>query len=236
MSFDEKLKIIKIINETYDVKTFRLEKKNIDFVPGQYILVYLPFDDTKDEDRPFTFSSSPLKEYIEITVKKFGKITTIMHERLKVGEYLRLKGPFGESLNFDDSKDDIVFIAGGSGITPFKSIIDYIIDKKLKNKVFLFFSNRTEKDIIYREYLDKINKNNIKIINTLTNENWKGETGFINKELILKYIKNPKNYLYYICGPPGMVIAMKDMLKELGISESKLRIEDWQLPGKHDEE
>lgn len=238
MQFDEALKITGIIDETHDVKTFRLEKKSIDFIPGQYILVSLPdFEDIKDEDRPFTFSCSPSKDYVEITVKKFGKITTIMHEQLKVGNSLRLVGPFGESLNFDKStKGNIVFIAGGSGITPFKSIIDYIIEKQLPNKVFLFFSNRTQADIIYRDYWEQV-KQKVKVINALSNEEpkgWDGELGRIDKEMIQKYISGPKDYLYYICGPPPMTIAMKDMLRELGVPDSRSRIENWQLPGKHD--
>jgi NAD(P)H-flavin reductase len=72
------------------------------------------FPDIKYEERHFTFSCSPLQEYNQITVKKIGKITTTMHEMLKAGDRIRIKGPYGEGLNFDESiKEDLALIAGG---------------------------------------------------------------------------------------------------------------------------
>lgn len=237
-------KITKIKEETYDVKTFRLKlPKRINFIPGQYCLVsFIDKKKFESDPRPFTFTNSPTEEgdFIELTIKKMGEFTTTLHN-LKKGAKLKIDGPYGEALNFNNSiKDDIVFLAGGSGITPFISAIRYAIAKNLPNKMFLFFSNRTERDIIYEKELKRINKetNNIKIIHTLTNgwpEDWDGETGRINREMIEKYVKNPKEklLLWYICGPPPMVEAMKNILvEEMGIPKDRLRVEAWQLPGK----
>jgi NAD(P)H-flavin reductase len=234
MAFEELLTVKRIVQETPDVKSFRLEKKNIEFVPGQYCLASLP--DLTENEKPFTFSCSPLRPYVQLTIKKFGEVTTLIHDRLKVGDKLRLRGPFGEALKFDESvKEDIVLIAGGSGITPFMSIIEYAADKRLGNKIILFFSNRSEKEVIFRSRLEKIDK--ITFVNTLTNEKpegWRGELGYINKGMIEKHVKEPKKYLYYICGPPPMIEAVKKALTEIGVEESRFRIENWQLPGKHD--
>ncbi len=233
--------ITKIKKETYDVKTLRLNlTENIDFIPGQYCLVsMIGKEEFKGESKPFTFSSSPTqKGYIELTIKKIGKFTTAIHS-LKIGDKLKIEGSFGESLNFDESiKDNIVFLAGGSGITPFISSIRYAIAKHLPNNIILFFSNRTEKDIIYKKELGEINKDeNIKVINTLSSDvsdSWSGEKGRIDKEMIEKYVKNPKEKLWYICGPPPMVDSMKEILIKMNVSIERLRIEDWQVPGKHD--
>lgn len=227
--------IIKVKDETHDVKTFRLDKK-IDFIPCQYCLVSFP--DDEDEKKPFTFSNSPTDDFTELTVKKMGNFTTKLHQ-LKEGDRLSLTEPKGEALNFDESvKDDVVFIAGGSGITPFMSALRYAVAKKLKNDIILLFSNRTKNDIIYREELEEINKlSNITVINTLSDqipEDWHGEKGRIDKDMIEKYVDNPKEKLWYVCAPPPMVKAMKAILEDMNIPKDNWRIEDWEIAGKHD--
>lgn len=228
--------IIEIIDETPDVKTFRLRPKtSIDFIPGQYLLLSM-----NGEQRPFTFSSSPTeKEYFEITVKKMGKFTQTLHSILK-GTSVTVDGPLGESLKFDETvKQDVVFIAGGSGITPFMSAIRYAVAKSLPNKSALFFSNRTEQDIIFRKELDEINKSSktIKTIFTISDEiskDWKEESGRINQAMIEKYVKLPKKKLWYLCGPPPMIAAMKQILTDMKVPAKNLRIEEWQIRGKND--
>ena len=232
--------ITEIKEETHDVKTFRLSpSKRIDFLPGQYCLVsFINNREFADEQRPFTFSSSPTeKNFIEITVKDMGGFTTALH-RLAPGKRLLLDGPYGEKLNFDETvKENAVFLAGGSGITPFISAIRYSIAKNLQNKLLLIFSNRTEKDIIYREELSALNRDNIKIVYALSDEipeGWSGETGVISLEMIRRYVENPQEKLWYICGPPKMIDAMKEILRSMEISEKNLRIESWQISGKND--
>ena len=78
---------------------------------------------------------------------------------------------------------------------------------------------------------------NVKAILTLTNERpagWKGETGYIRPEMIKKFVPNPEVCLFYLCGPPPMTAAMKDMLKTMKVHESQWRVEDWEIPRKHD--
>ena len=234
--------IIKIKEETHDVRTFKLKLTNsIDFIPGQYCLVSIIGNkEPESEAKPFTFATSPTeKRFIELAIKKMGKFTAALHS-LVVGDKLKIEGPQGTSLNFDETlKDDIVFLAGGSGITPFISAIRYAIAKKLPNRITLLFSNRTADDIIYKKEFDEISRNNrnIKIINTITQDAPKqlpGEKGRIDRKMIERYVKNPKEKLWYVCGPPPMVSSMKEMLLGMGVPENRLKIEDWQLPGKHD--
>jgi len=234
--------IIKIKEETHDVRTFKLKLTNsIDFIPGQYCLVSIIGNkEPESEAKPFTFATSPTeKRFIELAIKKMGKFTAALHS-LVVGDKLKIEGPQGTSLNFDETlKDDIVFLAGGSGITPFISAIRYAIAKKLPNRITLLFSNRTADDIIYKKEFDEISRNNrnIKIINTITQDapkQWPGEKGRIDRKMIERYVKNPKEKLWYVCGPPPMVSSMKEMLLGMGVPENRLKIEDWQLPGKHD--
>jgi NAD(P)H-flavin reductase len=235
-----KAKIISLKEETHDVKSFFLEPyKEIDFIPGQYCLVSIEGNEEfKDEKRPFTFANSPTKkDGLQLTIKKMGKFTSALHE-LNEGDLLDIEGPKGESLNFDESVgDDVVFIAGGSGITPFISAIRYAVEKNLSNKLTLIYSNRKKDDIIYKDELEKLSdEGKIKLVNTLTKEDWDGETGRIDEELIKKYVDNLKEKTYYICAPPSMVKAMNKLLKEMGIDKKKIKWEDWQIKGKHDSE
>lgn len=231
-------KVIKIIQETPDVKTFRITRPlNFDFIPGQYCLLsFLDKPEFFDENRPFTFTTSPTqKDFIEFTIKQMGDFTQALF-KLKIGAKLQIDGPKGESLNFDETiKDNVVFIAGGSGITPCIAALRYVVARKLPNKIILLFSNKTVKDIIYKKQLETLNKGTIKIVNIITDEipqGWNGETRRIDRAMIEKYVPNPKIWLWYVCGPPPMVVAIKIILQELNIPKEKLRIEEWQIPGK----
>ncbi|MBR9690144.1 hypothetical protein GOV08_00480 [Candidatus Woesearchaeota archaeon] len=233
-------KIIELIDETHDVRTFRLKRPDaLDFISGQFTLV--SFVDSKDFEgvsKPFTLASPPTeKNYVDFTIKKLGNFTQALFS-LKIGEELGFVAPNGEALNFDDSvKDDIVFIAGGSGITPFISAIRYAVAKKMNNKILLLFSNKTVSDIIYKKELEKIegNNENITVVNTITNEEPPDETfekGRVTEEMIKKYCGNLQTKSFYVCGPPAMVTGTNEILAKIGVSSGKIRFEQWMLPGK----
>jgi NAD(P)H-flavin reductase len=232
--------VISVRNETHDVKTFRLNlDKEIKFIPGQYCLVSF-VDDTKfgGQERPFTFSSTPEgnNRIVEITVKRMGEFTTALHS-LSENAQLRLKGPLGETLNFDESvEEDIVFLAGGSGITPFISALRYANMRNLPNRMSLLYGNMTKEDIIYREELRELgSKEKFTVVNTIAKdvpEDWSEETGFINRDMIERYVTQPRYRLWYVCGPPPMMRAMEEILEAMNISKDMWRLEKWEIPGK----
>jgi ferredoxin-NADP reductase len=226
------VEIKKILGQTHDVRTFVFRRpQGFSFTPGQYCLVSIP--GSGDEKRPFTLASSPTEDMVELTVKEMGEFTRTMFS-MKPGDRLEMDGPYGESLNFDGSvKDDIVLLAGGSGITPFMSILRYIAGKGLHNRVVLIVSNRTSRDMIYKDELNRLAKlGNINVVHTLTREEWDGETGRIDEGMIRRHVKEPERCLYYVCGPPAMVDGLVTVLKGMGIPSGRIRVEDWQVPGK----
>jgi len=225
-------------DEAHDVKTFVIEvAKRIAFAPGQYCMVSMPENKGFQEEwRPFTFVSIPEDEYIELTVKRMGAFTTAMHN-MHPGDKLRLKGPFGEQLNFDESvKDDVVFVAGGSGITPFMSAMRFAASRNMPNRIILLYSNKTIDDIIYKDELEALGqRENITVTHSLTKRipaQWKGIRGRLNKDAILNHVESPKKKLWDVCGPPPMVKSVREMLADVGVPEQRLRIEDWQIPAK----
>jgi len=230
--------IAEIRNETYDVKTFVIEVTDqIDFIPGQYCMVSLHGNKTfVKEWRPFTFVNIPEAENVELTVKRIGAFTTAMHG-MHLGDKVLLKGPFGEQLRFDESiQDDVVFVAGGSGITPFMCAMRFAASRNMPNRIILLYSNKTVDDIIYRDELEELGKReNITVVHSLTKnipEQWKGIRGRLNKDVILTHVYAPQEKLWYVCGPAPMVQSLKEQLSGIGVPEERLRIEDWQIPGK----
>lgn len=236
--------VTRIRRETYDVKSFEiLLDEELDYICGQYVIVSIKDDeDHKDANKPFTISSAPLcSNFLELTIKEIGDFTGAMHD-IEPGARLKINGPLGDSLNFEENIDkDVVFLAAGSGITPFISALKYKIGKRMSNKAILLFGNKKVEDIIFKDELEELNKrDDIKIINTLSREpetsSWGGERGHVDIELIEKHVPDICSKIFFMCGPPGMVEQLEEKLKEKGVPSENIRSEDWRLPAKRDRE
>ncbi|MEM5830337.1 MAG: FAD-dependent oxidoreductase [Candidatus Aenigmatarchaeota archaeon] len=211
-----------------------LEKpKDFNFKAGQYIIlkiINLSENVEGGNKRIFSVSSSPLDEKIcLITNRGISEYKKYLEEKLKIGEEVEFFGPFG-NLILDENHKVITFLAGGTGIAPFLSMIRYIFQKNLDIKMFLFYS---EKKFEYLVYLDELKEyertDKLKLIITLTQEKREGfEHGRINKEMIKKYLNDKLNEsVFYIAGPPEFVETMKNYLKELEVKEEKIKTEKW---------
>ena len=224
-----KLKIIRVIKEISDIKSLMFTKVNISFKPGQYLTYKIDVKDPKGNLRPFSIASSPTEDFLMLSTKISQTPFKQTLNKLKISNEIEASGPYGEFV-LDETKDAIM-LSGGIGITPLRSMIKYAIDKKLKIKIILFYSNRVPEEILYRKELEEFAKNkNFILVNTITRpeeskEKWKGLTGRIDANLIKKYVKDYKNSLFYICGPPAMVDAMVAILKEMNIPQEKMKVE-----------
>ena len=140
------LKIKEIIDETPTVKSFKVETpniSNIDFYSGQFFMVYFVDDPEIKIGRAYSIASSPMeKKYLEIALNKVGPFTSKMFQ-LKEGDLLKFKGPYGKFYFNQEIKNDLVLIAGGTGITPLMGIIRYCTDKRLSNKIKFIYSVKT---------------------------------------------------------------------------------------------
>lgn len=225
-----RVKLEKVINEAFETKSFLFStQKKFRFLPGQYIYVTLPKlkDDYRGPTRYFTISSSP-------TEKRFIKITTRIREisnfkqtlsKLKMGESIEIEGPSGTFiLDEHESKNNHIFLAGGVGITPFRSIIKYNLDKKLYTKIHLIYSNRDLDSIVFRKELEKWSKKhkNIKLTMTITGNNSNTPSNYKNTKIDEKLLINlsartPTGSIFWISGSPMFVDAMQTVLKNLEI-------------------
>jgi len=134
-----------------------------------------------------------------------------------------------------DKNRKLVFIAGGIGITPFRSILKYLIDSNEKRDIILLYCNKFIEEIVYTEIFNEAQKQlKIKTIYTLTNERsiplaWEGKIGRINRQMIIDEIPDYRDRLYYISGPHAMVEGFKGTLQKLGIKNGQI-IKDY-FPG-----
>jgi len=231
---EHKLKIIEIIDEVPETKTYRVQIPNgneITFYPGQFFMIR--FEDDKTFQRAYSIASSPTqKNHIDITMDLVGKFTKKLWET-KVNDYLIFKGPFGKFYFNEDMKNNLVLIGGGLGITPLMSIIRYCDDKKLQNKINFLYSVKTPKHILYNEELKKIKEQNPNFKYTVTitrpseEQNWEGRTGRIDIDLLKQNIDDVENSLYYLCGPLEFVKSAIAMLESLGATKEQIKTDIW---------
>jgi ferredoxin-NADP reductase len=134
-----------------------------------------------------------------------------------------------------DTSKKLVFIAGGIGVTPFRSMIKYLIDKKEKRDIILFYSNKTYDEIAYKDVFDEATKEfGLKTIYTLSDEtklppDWSGDKGFLTAGKVKNFVPDYKERTYYLSGPHGMVAAFEKTLAEIGVP--KLQIKTDYFPG-----
>jgi ferredoxin-NADP reductase len=218
-----------ILLRTHNVKSFRfLRPSRFEYKPGQFMFVTIKIGD-REAKKHFTISSSPTESgFLEFTKKLTGHEFSNALDALKVGDWVQIDGPYGK-FTLDEDLSKIGMLSGGIGITPLRSMIKYSTDMKLDCDITLLYANRTEEDIVFREELEGIQqkRGNLKVVFTLTgaDENWTGYSRRIDKEMILKEIPDYKKRVFFTCGPPGLVTSMETLLKEVGISQDRIRKE-----------
>ncbi len=235
------LPVSRITVETPDTKTFCLDlgpHKPFSFISGQFIIATAEIWNPRKNrmgpvHRAFSIASSPLeKDHLEITAKKYpgGRMTPWLHDSVEVGQVLNVKGPDGNFVFKEEETDEIVLIAGGIGIAPYRSIIRYIFSKKLQVQIRLIYSARTPHDFAYKSEFDLLitQHPNFECLYTVTREHegWSGRVGRVDEPLIQQYLSNPRA-LYYLCGPDPMILKLTGILQKLGIGIETIRSERW---------
>ena len=226
----------KLARDTYSFY-FDPAERGFNFLPGQYVRMTLDIKnvDSRGSSRSFTISSSPLeKDHIAITTKIIESSFKKRMLKLAAGEKVKFFGPMGGFVLDEKEKGQRVFLAGGIGITPFHSMITYSHKKKLSIPITLIVSFSSVEDLVFYKELSDIAKENpyIKIIYTVSHPEesdkpWNGEIGRVSEDLIKKYVPSFLNPLYYIVGPPKMVAAIEEVVKNMGVRNEKIFIENF---------
>lgn len=219
------------------VKVFKLKLKNNPkkIIPGQYFDIRLTAANGFQAQRSYSISSSPKNlKVIEFTISKSpnGEVSEYFHNNLQIGDKIEVKGPLGNYFNWTPADNgQIIFFAGGTGISPFMSMIRHKIETQNNSKFKLMFSSRTIKDILFFDELNKYRildpSFNMKV--TLTREKstmWKGLTGRFSINEIERSLHNiDKNSVNYICGPTNFVEKISSIILDLGINYDLIKTE-----------
>ncbi|MEI7769843.1 MAG: hypothetical protein WCI67_07645 [Chloroflexales bacterium] len=203
------------------------------FAPGQYMEWTLGHrePDNRGNRRYFTLASAPSEDEIRIGVKFYQQSSSYKRAMLAMrGSSEIMAGQLAGDFTLpSDTAQRCVLIAGGVGITPFRSMIKHLLDTGQRRPITLLYSNRTARDIVYQDVFDRAREElGIKVIYTVTDKskapaNWKGRVGRITPQLIQAEAPDYQRCIFYLSGPPGMVDSFKETLRELKVPSSHIR-------------
>jgi ferredoxin-NADP reductase len=212
---------------------FDLLGEEVDFTPGQYFWVTLldpSYKDDKGPRRHFTVVTSPNdRGVLGLATRLRDSAFKRSLAELAVGADVEVEQPKGNFLLPEDASQPYVFIAGGIGITVFRSMLRYIAEEGLPHRVTLVFSNRDRESTAFLDELQELESAlpNLRLVLTMTDDpDWEGETRRIDAEMLRGHLDGELDaFTYLIAGPPPMVEAISGVLREAGVPEDQVRPE-----------
>ncbi|MDP2940682.1 MAG: FAD-binding oxidoreductase [Candidatus Omnitrophota bacterium] len=227
------LKVREIIYRTYNVKSFRMEvgASSGAYRAGQFLLAQIK--SRPELKRYLSFSSSPTEAgYIEFTKKVTESEFSQALGRLKPGDSLLIQYPFGK-FTLEDNFTKVAFLSGGIGITPIRSICKYAVDKNFGTDIVLVYANRSIEDIVFKEDFDQMQKtySGLKVAHVLCESapGFRCSIGRISAGVIKQEVPDYPERKFFLCGPPGMVEAMRQILSgELAVAGANIITENFQ--------
>jgi len=217
---------------------FHLEKPSgFEFIAGQSIdltLVNPPESDSEGNSRAFSIASAPYEDEILVATRMRDTAFKRVLRTLPVGTSVKMDGPFGYFKLHRNPTRSAVFLAGGIGITPFLSMARQAAHDQLPQQLYLFYGNRRPEDAPFLDALFQLTKTNsrfqfIPCMSQMekSHRGWTAETGFINREMLDRYVPALAEPVYYVAGPPAMVATMRLMLTAAGVDEDNIRMEEF---------
>lgn len=203
------------------------------YTAGQYMEFTLdhPSSDSRGNRRYFTLASSPTENLMHVGVRFYDQGSSFKKAMLKMDGKTKIIAAqvAGDFTLPDDPKEKLVFIAGGIGITPFRSMLKYLLDTGQRRDIVLFYVNKTVDEIAYKDVLSAVHTQmGIKVCYTLTNtdlvpRNWPGFVGRVSDKMIRDIVPDYQERTYYLSGPPDMVRGYEQVLKQMHVSQSRIK-------------
>ena len=230
-------RVIDVQPEAEDVWTVKMappEGNSIyEYLPGQFhFITFYRNRNLPVEEHHWTISSSPTeKSYVSSTIKALGDFTSTIGNT-KEGDKAAIHGAFGRfSYVLHPDERDLVFLAGGIGITPLMSMLRHMRDTQDTHSVLLLYANKQEAQIAFRKELSDIEAGaypRLKVVHVLSSpaESWQGEAGHVDREKIERLCgENLSGKVFYVCGPPPMLKALIAALKTMHVPDQRIRVE-----------
>lgn len=217
---------------------FRFEKpEGFAFKAGQFgdfTLVDPSETDAEGNVRGFSLASAPYEGDLMFVTRMRDTAFKRVLRTMEVGAEIALDAPYGSFTLHNNAKKPAVFLTGGIGVTPVRSIVLQAAHDKLPQKIFLFDSNRRPEDSAFIDELTNAQRMNpnYTFVGTMTEmeksgQKWDGETGYVTKAMLEKYVGDLTLPIYYVAGPASMVTAMRKTLNEAGVDDDNIRTEEF---------
>ena len=201
---------------------------------GDYTLIDPAETDAEGNIRGFSLASAPYEDFLMFATRMRDTAFKRVLKTMDPGTELTLDAPYGSFTLHNNASIPAVFLTGGIGVTPVRSIVRQAAHDKLPHKIFLFDSNNRPEDAAFLDELTEAQEENpnYTFIGTMTHMEkssraWHGEIGYITQAMLLKYIDDLTLPIYYIAGPQAMVQAMRGILNEAGVNDDNIRTEEF---------
>jgi ferredoxin-NADP reductase len=224
---------VEVVPETPRVKTLRLDVAGWPgHLPGQHVDVRLTAEDGYQAQRSYSIASPPGAPQFELTVELIedGEVSPYLVDELQPGDRFELRGPVGGYFVWEPSRGGpLLLVGGGSGVVPFRAMLRHLADTEGGVPATLLVSSRSWEDVIYREELERLNGDGIRVLHTLTREQpegWDGYARRVDAEMLADVGPGPDEQpQVYVCGPTPFVEAVASALVDLGHEPSRIRTE-----------
>jgi len=211
--------------------------EGFEYRAGQTIdlrLIDPPETDAEGNFRTFSLASAPHEPVLKIATRVRDTAYKRVLSRMPEGTPLSFEGPFGSFALHENAARPAVFLSGGIGITPFHSILSDAAERKLPHRLILLYSNRRPEDAAFLDELQAFAGANPRfaLVPTMTGmeksaQPWDGEQGHIDAAMLARHVPAGTQPVYYLAGPSAMVMAMRSMLIESGVSADDIRFEEF---------
>lgn len=231
-------RLLEKIVEADGVMSFRFEKpEGFEYTAGQfadYTLLDPPETDAEGNIRGFTLSSAPYEPFLMATTRMRDTAFKRVLRDAAIGIELELDAPYGSFTLHNKVARPAVFLTGGIGITPARSIALQSVHDATGHRIIVFCSSKSPDGTVFLDELTQLDRENdtVTFVPTMTRPDdleqpWDGETGHIDAAMLSRYIDDLSAPIYYLCGPGPMVKAMRTMLDGAGIDSDDIRTEEF---------
>jgi ferredoxin-NADP reductase len=225
--------LVQVTKQTPDSTTLRFVvngDRKLDARPGQFLTFPFLFDGKK-ETRCYSICSSPARSgYVEITPKRVnnGCVSVFLNDRASIGMTVEATGPFGQFCLMPEDKQ-VVLLAAGSGITPMMAMLRYLDDLCLDTQATLLYCVRTRDDIMFRQEFEELRgrlKNfRYRVMLSEPHADWTGPRGRISRKFISENVPGLEGRMFFLCGPPPFMEAVRRILTDMGVAPERIRQE-----------
>jgi len=223
----------KVVKETPTATSVYITGHNMDGFTargGQFVLVRFLDAQRWTQEHPFSLSRLPDGKTIRLTIRQLGDFTNTVPD-IAPGTHVAVSGPFGAFTHRQRRTQKLLYIVGGIGITPIRSMVEEQANMGERDNAIMLYGNRTEADTIFLDELYVLaSKTGLQLHNVLSDQkDYQGETGFIDQEKIIRLVPDVKERDVFLCGPPPMMWGIMDQLKVLGVPPEQIHYERFAL-------